>query len=96
MPPGVRWTIETGTGGPAHPNLAALQREVVVDYVLFADDSQWGPDVNQQSAFVRAVLYGAAGERRRLRSVLESEGVDKLLEDLSREAPRHRVRPGGK
>jgi hypothetical protein len=58
--------------------------DVQLDYVLFTDDSSWGPDRSQESLVVKGMRRGAIAERAGLRQVLQRKGKDALADELSR------------
>ena len=57
--------------------------QVLVDVVRFADGSTWGPNKSRQAIALGRARGGALAERSRLRRVLEEQGLQALLEDLS-------------
>ena len=59
-------------------------REILlsVDFVEFADGTSWGPDTTRSSQRLAGIRAGMSVERNRLISVLDQDGLAKLIKDL--------------
>jgi hypothetical protein len=53
-----------------------------VDYVLFADDSSWGPDTRKQSLWIRGVIVGARGTLASLKRLLDTQGPSAVIDEI--------------
>ncbi len=53
-----------------------------LDYVLFADNSEWGPDATHNSLKIKGLLQGQRLERGRLRRLLSKQGDSAMADDL--------------
>lgn len=58
-----------------------------VDYVLFADGSEWGPDTKKQSLWIRGIIQGQRGTLARLKHVMETQGSGAVIEILKAPHP---------
>jgi hypothetical protein len=58
-----------------------------VDYVLFADGSAWGPDTMKRSLYIEGVIKARRGIYVRLKHVLETEGVQALVDEVQTGLP---------
>lgn len=56
-----------------------------IDYVLFADGSDWGADSKKQSLFIKGQRLGWNQARSSLRSLLNSSGVSAVTDNLASE-----------
>jgi hypothetical protein len=54
-----------------------------LDYVLFADGSAWGPDSRGQSHVIRAAIAAARGTLAWLKRVLDTQGINAVVEILN-------------
>ncbi|HVU44796.1 MAG TPA: hypothetical protein VHD85_01645 [Terracidiphilus sp.] len=67
-----------------------LKAEPALDYVLFADGSEWGPDTLKQSREVKAILRGANTAALSLNKLLESQGaaaVERRIREAAKSCP---------
>jgi hypothetical protein len=72
----------------AKPRNPAVNIEGIVDYVLFADNTEWGPNQAKQAALMKARRQGASGLRSYLRDVYQQRGSDALIQELTEPRPK--------
>jgi len=62
-------------------------REIMlsVDFVEFADSTTWGPDTTRSSQRLAGMRDGMSFERNRLLTILNDDGIAKLISDLDAE-----------
>jgi hypothetical protein len=61
-----------------------LLRRISVDYVLFADESEWGPDVKKGSLKLKGISEGWRAAHAHLARVLQEKGAQAVVTELSR------------
>jgi hypothetical protein len=54
-----------------------------IDYVQFADRSEWGPDTERQSLLIQGMLQGSRLTRHQLKKMLKDKGPDAVLKELN-------------
>lgn len=59
-----------------------FNHKVVLDYVLFEDGSNWGPDQNRESLYIRGLLRGWQDARGSLKALLDKKGVGAVIDEL--------------
>lgn len=77
--PGEVWNENRGV-----PVSAGVPLTVSLDYVLFKDGSSWGPDMMKQSIKIQGIRLGWSQSRRTLKSMLDREGPDAVLDVIRR------------
>jgi hypothetical protein len=68
----------------SHPDVV---KGISVDYVLFADGSKWGPDTRKESEKIAGVLEGHDVTVFALKHMLQTQGVDAVIEYLENARP---------
>ncbi len=87
--PGERWTenVELAVRLTDGTPLITASARITLDYVLFADGTGWGPNKSKQAVALGRIRQGVLHERDRLRTLLQTKGVQALLDDLACELP---------
>ena len=86
--PGSTWEHTFSMGRSAYKQVPHLGSwRVLIDFVLFDDGSGWGERKTYQHLRLAGMHHGALRENRRLRRVLEDQGVEALLEELAMPIP---------
>ncbi len=85
--PGETWTDQYQLPVTSVDSLSVryTDADLVIDYVLFADGSSWGPNASGQGTALGKVRRGAEIERARLKRILADKGLQALLDDLLRD-----------
>lgn len=81
--PGGTWELMVDARTAPVPQQIAVDLNLIVDYVLFADGTSFGPNILGRGHLVVAEYEGARGERARLRSILREKGADELVRVLN-------------
>lgn len=82
--PDAEWSEEYSLAlprGAAGPALVVAQPRI--DFVLFEDGTQWGPDQYRLASRIRGEIAGVTFEHARLRDLLKRKGIEALVTDLS-------------
>ena len=78
--PGATWTQSVNFSHPA--GKAATRVEAVVDWVLFDDGSEAGPNKSGWSVRTKSEMQGAFRERLRLKRLMDEKGIAAVETEL--------------
>jgi hypothetical protein len=71
-----------------------VRSEISVDYVLFSDESGWGPDTLKRGGALRAHVFGAKSAARAFQHVLETQGPQALPDAVRKAGNAAGAQPG--
>lgn len=88
LEPGESWISAKPAFLPVHRDDGSpVTYRISVDYVLFDDHSNWGADTLKQSYQIAGLQQGFAVARQQLKTMLEKEGAEAVLETLRQGVP---------
>jgi hypothetical protein len=88
---GKRWTA--GLPQVFDTEAKLMDSVISVDYVRFADGSDWGPDLMKQSLEIQGRLAGESVTRERFRRMIEESGPEAVISEIRKIPAPQKARP---